>query len=367
MVAEALTSDVATGLARFAYLRLIGRSPAVRSGTAPERYAVEGEVRMSGSAVRINARLVDVATGVHWWAETYSREASTDAFALVDDVGSRIVATIADGNGALLRAFASTPLEARDTAVMTLLLRFFAYTQHFTAPDHAWLREALAALAHQEPGNSRAWAYLAMLHVHEVLFGFNPMPDAEHRAQQAADLALSTDATNQSGWVARALAAFVNRDLTAFRAAADRAIELNPLSTLSVGTMGLHLAYSGDMARGTALVRRAMALNPNHPGWYHIALFLDAYGRGDGDAAMMHAKRITMPHIPTAALLPIAAAGRFDRTADARAGIEELSKHHAELLETGTARATLGRWFWDGPLLDSVLEGVERARALARA
>jgi hypothetical protein len=52
----------------------------------------------------------------------------------------------------------------------------------------------------------------------------------------------------------------------------------------------------------------------------------------------MHAKRVTMPHIPTAALLPIAAAGRFDRVEEARAGIEELSKHHSELLEAGIDR-----------------------------
>jgi hypothetical protein len=51
---------------------------------------------------------------------------------------------------------------------------------------------------------------------------------------------------------------------------------------------------------------------------------------------------------------------------EARAGIEDLSKHHPELLEAGMARAVLGRWLWRGPLLDSVLEGVEKARALAR-
>ena len=51
---------------------------------------------------------------------------------------------------------------------------------------------------------------------------------------------------------------------------------------------------------------------------------------------------------------------------EARAGIEELSKHHPELLEVGKARVALGRWLWSGPLLDSVLEGVEKARALTR-
>ena len=109
-----------------------------------------------------------------------------------------------------------------------------------------------------------------------------------------------------------------------------------------------------------------MSLNPNHPGWYHIALFLDAYRLGDADAALMHAKRITMPHIPTAALLPIAAAGRFDRAADARGGLEELSRRHPDLLQNGHARAALGRWIWDAALLDSVLDGVTAARLLAR-
>ena len=166
--------------------------------------------------------------------------------------------------------------------------------------------------------------------------------------------------------MARALAAFVAHDVKAFRAAADRAIELNPLQSMSLATMGVHLVYVGESARGAAMVRRAMSLNPHHPGWYHIGLFLEAYRLDDADGALMHATRITMPHIPTSVLFAIAAAGRFERIDDVRTGIEELSRRDAELLDTNRARAALGRWILDAALLDSLMDGITKAFRLAQ-
>jgi serine/threonine-protein kinase len=363
-IADGLTADVATGLARFSYVRLIAGPTAEHAGAPAARYVVEGDVRTSGRSLRINARLVDVTTGVHVWSDVYNRDATADAFALVDDVASRVAATIADGNGALLREFASTITDERDAAALSILLRFNAYARHFTADVHAQLRDVVAALVEREPHNSGAWTYLALLCTHEVLFGFNLLPDALERARQATDRAIAIDSATQGAWTARAMVAFLDRDLTEFRTAVDRAIELNPLHTGTVATSGLLIASVGDTARGAELVGRAMSLNPHHPGWYHIALFLDAYRKGDADAALMHAKRITMPHIPTAALFAIAGAGQFGRAADARFGLSALQRSHAELLDPQRAREALARWMWDGELLDSVVEGFEKALAL---
>jgi adenylate cyclase len=38
------------------------------------RYVLEGSVRRAGARVRINAQLVDGATGGHVWAERYERD-----------------------------------------------------------------------------------------------------------------------------------------------------------------------------------------------------------------------------------------------------------------------------------------------------
>jgi len=44
---------------------------------------------------------------------------------------------------------------------------------------------------------------------------------------------------------------------------------LNPRETFHVGLVGLTIAASGDWIQGTAVMRRAIELNPHHAGWFH--------------------------------------------------------------------------------------------------
>jgi len=51
---------------------------------------LEGSIRRAGNRVRINAQLIDAASGGHLWADRYDRDL-TDIFAVQDDVTHRIV------------------------------------------------------------------------------------------------------------------------------------------------------------------------------------------------------------------------------------------------------------------------------------
>ena len=50
----------------------------------------------------------------------------------------------------------------------------------------------------------------------------------------------------------------------------ERALALNPRNSNAIAWMGFLPAHMGEHDRGYALVRRAMELNPQHPGWYHF-------------------------------------------------------------------------------------------------
>ena len=88
-LAEGLSEEIVTGLARFSYLRVIAHSATLRSSESADvrtvareigaRYVMEGSVRQAGSQVRIAVQLVDATTGAHLWAETYSRPFQADA------------------------------------------------------------------------------------------------------------------------------------------------------------------------------------------------------------------------------------------------------------------------------------------------
>lgn len=175
---------------------------------------------------------------------------------------------------------------------------------------------------------------------------------------------MALDPEGQTCWLVLAQAEFFERHRDAFASAAARAVDLNPLHTPTLGAVGLLYAFSGDTERGAALASRAMALNPRFPGWFHIATFLEAFANGDADAALAHAARINMPHLPVAGrLLGIAAAGRFGRVREAQDGLRLVSQSRPDLLQREAARREWGRWLWEGDLLDALVDGYAAAVA----
>ena len=99
--ADGITEDLITDLAKLSAVDVISRNsvfkykgqPAVPREVARElgvRYVVEGSVRRSGDQIRINAQLIDTATGATPWAEKFDRDAA-DVFAIEDEVIGGIV------------------------------------------------------------------------------------------------------------------------------------------------------------------------------------------------------------------------------------------------------------------------------------
>ena len=59
---------------------------------------------------------------------------------------------------------------------------------------------------------------------------------------------------------------FFQKDIQAFRPAADRALALNRMDSSTAAILGMMIAYAGDWEYGLGVVKRAMQLNPHHPG-----------------------------------------------------------------------------------------------------
>ena len=175
-LAEGLSEEIVTGLARFSYLRVIAHSATLRSSESADvrtvareigaRYVMEGSVKQAGSQVRIAVQLVDATTGAHLWAETYSRPFQADAiFALQDDLAPRIVSTVADSHGVLPRSMGDA-LRGRASSGLTpyeAVLRGYSFYARIGAAEHADVRAALEHAAGQAADNADVWALLSML------------------------------------------------------------------------------------------------------------------------------------------------------------------------------------------------------------
>ena len=164
-------------------------------------------------------------------------------------------------------------------------------------------------------------------------------------------------------YMALARAEYFSRDSSAFRAAADRAMALNPLDTDALAFIGTVTAYSGDWAAGVALNERAMALNPHHPGTYRIASLMDHYRRRDYAQALAILDRVNMPSYPYLVMARAAIYAQLGRTEAAYAVLRDAERRMPEFV--ANFEGELHKWFTPD-VVEHFHEGIEKARAGAR-
>ena len=364
-LAEGLTEEIVTGLSRFSYLRVISRSATAGGSSAGRepgaRYVMEGSLRQAGGKLRLAVQLVDSISGAHLWAENYERPFRPEAvFELQDDLVPRIVSTVADQYGALVRNMSESlrGRRAGDYSAHEAVLRAFGYWERVTREEHAEVRAILEAAVANAPGHSDCLAELSLIYWAEYAFGYNLKPDPLGRARAAAQRAVASAPTSHFAHHALATALFFQKDVQAFRSAADRALALNRMDASTAALLGQMIAYAGDWEYGLGVVDRAIQLNPHHPGWYHYLAFLDAYRRRDYPGALATALKVNMPgyHYPHVYLAAVY--GQLGEQQRARAALRDLQ---ALVPNFGAvAREDFGKWL-DAELTEHLLDGLRKA------
>ncbi len=371
-LAEGLTEEIVTGLSRFSYLKVIARSSTSRSTNESvdvrsagkelgARYITEGSLRQAGNKLRLAVHLVDAVSGAHLWAENYERSLSPETiFELQDDLVPRIVSTVADQYGALVHSM-SESLRGRKVGQYSAheaMLRAFGYWERMTPEEHAEVRDILEAAVAAAPNHSDCLAELAMIYWHEYAFGYNIRPDPLGRARAAAQRAVASAPTSHFAHCALATTLFFQKDLPAFRTAAERALALNRMDSSTAAILGNMIAYTGDWEEGLGILERAMQLNPHHAGWYHYVAFCDAYRKRDYHGALAIALKVNMPAYHWPHVYLAAAYGQLGEEQRARAVLRELD---ALMPNFGAiAREEFGKWL-DPELTEHLLEGLRKA------
>jgi TolB-like protein/Tfp pilus assembly protein PilF len=371
-LAEGLTEEIVTGLSRFSYLKVIARSSTSRYANESvdvrsagkelgARYVMEGSLRQAGTKLRVAVQLVDAKTGAHLWAENYERSLSPEnLFELQDELVPRIVSTVADQYGALVHSM-SESLRGRSAGQYSAheaMLRAFGYWERMTPEEHAEVRDILEAAVAVAPDHSDCLAELAMIYWHEYAFGYNVRPDSIGRARAAAQRAVAAAPTSHFAHCALATSLFFQKDLPAFRTAADRTLALNRMDSSTAAILGNMIAYVGEWEEGLDILERAMQLNPHHAGWYHYVAFCDAYRKRDYRGALASALKVNMPAYRWPHVYLAAVYGQLGEQQRASAALREL---HALVPNFGAiAREEFGKWL-DAELTEHLIDGLRKA------
>jgi TolB-like protein/Tfp pilus assembly protein PilF len=371
-LAEGLTDDIVTGMSRFSYLRVIARGSTAKYSSESgdvraigkelgAHYMMEGNLRQAGTKLRLAVQVVDTISGTHLWAENYERTFSPEnIFALQDDLVPRIVSTVADLYGILPHSICAALRRKPDDQLTPheAVLRAFSYYERITPEEHAQVRQILERAARSAPGQCEIWASLSTIYWHEYAHGFNLQPDPLGRALAAARRSVDASSSNALGHETLAATLFFQKNFLAFRQAAERAIELNPMDGSGLAFMGLLMAYSGDWEHGCALAESALQLNPHHPGWYWFAHFLNAYRKGDYRSAVSIAVKFNLPGYFYAHALTAAAYGQLGMREPAQKALQELLAIRPDFAVA--ARREFEKWY-DPELVEQLIDGLRKA------
>jgi len=279
--ADGMTEDLITDLSKISGLFVIARNSvftykgkAVKVRQVAEelgvRYVLEGSVRKVGDQVRINAQLIDAATGGHLWAERYDGSL-TDIFGLQDQVARKIVAVLA----VQLTAGEQQRVARKETEVPEAYDAFLQGWQHYLRQNPENFRKAISYFekaVELDPEYARAYAALAATYMQvskrfwHTKVGLRYLHDPRFLAEEFLQKAL-LDPTPLAHQVAAGMLSQQGRHEEAI-AEAERAISIDPNDADGYIALAGALSLAGRPEEAHQLVQQAMRLNPHYPPSY---------------------------------------------------------------------------------------------------
>ena len=107
---------------------------------------------------------------------------------------------------------------------------------------------------------------------------------------------------------------------------AERALALNPNNAFVLAAAGTYMAPTSrdNLKRGMQLASKALHIDPNGPGWYHVPDILFHYDRREYEAALAASLKMSMPKFFHTYMWRTAIYGQLGRSAEAAASRDKL-------------------------------------------
>ena len=326
-------------------------------------FILEGSIRRAGQQLRVSARLLNATNGAIIWSENYDRKLTPDNLIDVqDEIATQVAATIGDTYGAVMRSSAvdmkRSSTEYMEAYESVLLLHDYLF--ELSPETHLKARESLENAVRLDPNYPDAWAGLAFLTLDEYRFSYNVRAeDPLDLAREYAEKSIGLSPKYSIAWYAMTIINFHKGDIERFEENIRLGLGIAPNSPAILADSGLYLCLLGKLDEGLSLIRKAMSLNPRHPGWCRFALCHDYYIRDEYDKALDQIRFIETPdwfwpHALQAILY--ARLGRDSDVAHSRANVLRLYPDFPE-----NAEKECRKWFRRETDLGKYLDGLKEA------
>jgi DNA-binding SARP family transcriptional activator len=326
--ADALADDVITRLAKLRSLFVIAQGTVFalhERRVGPEEagrmlnvdYVVGGSVRLQAGRLSVTVELTETRSAHIVWAETFTGK-SEDAFVVLDEIGNRIVASIASEIETIERNRAVL-IPPNSLDAWEAHHRGLWHMYRFSQADNAQARRFFETAVRLDPTFSRAYAGLSFTHFQEAFQGWAKREPESERAYQAAAHGLMADDRDPAAHWAMGRALWLRGQHDQSVAELERAIDLSPNFALGHYNLAFVHATAGDARAAISSSDFSRELSPFDPMLFGMfgarAMALVRLGEFE-EAAAWGVRAATrpnaFPHIRGIAAYSLALAGALD-------------------------------------------------------
>jgi eukaryotic-like serine/threonine-protein kinase len=300
-LSDGITETVINNLSRLPKLRVVPRGVVFRykgknvdAFTAATelgvRAVVSGRVLQHKDTLIVKAEFVDVALQNQLWGDSYNRK-MTDLFEVQEEIaheiGSRLVERLGSDPAATRRSSASTRAVTEPTTTDPEAYRLYLKGAH---QSRTWseqgFRNALELFQQSvaiDPAYARSHAGLAYALVMMGFYAFIPGPEVFPRAKAAANRAIELDPSNAEAYAALSLHAMqAEHNFPLGIRLAGQATRLDPNSGIAHHTLAIAHCCVRNFEPAIAAIRKSAEVDPLGPLFQaHVAWILNCADRNE--------------------------------------------------------------------------------------
>jgi adenylate cyclase len=232
-------------------------------------YVLRGSIRHEGELVKLNARLVDGATGVQIWGEQYERKVG-QIFEILSELSSGVTNALSVTTTAQTDTGAGTD---NTQAYDALLLGKYHFYRFENRAENLKARTYFEKSVQLDPEFATAHAMLAWTFVFAAMNGWSDdRPAALKQAERIATHAIEIQSELPLAYFVRGLSYREQHEYIKALVEAQKAIDYDPSYANAYVLLATLLYYAGRPEEGLARIQQAMEINPHHPYNYHFHL-----------------------------------------------------------------------------------------------
>jgi TolB-like protein/class 3 adenylate cyclase/Tfp pilus assembly protein PilF len=272
-LAEGITEDIITDLARFHDLDVIARnSTEIYEGRPVDirqvgkdlnvGYVLEGSIQRQDDSVRVTGQLIDARTGAHVWSDRWDRPAA-DVFAVQTEVAEKVAATLGGDltMGQITRAELERARRLRPNDLTAYDYFLLGKEAKATVTNVDQGIEQLTKAVALDPQLARAYSVRAWLHNFSIMFG----ADAALALKQMfadAEKAVALDPQDCESLATLAYARIYQSRWAEAEQQFRSSVEMCPANSHVLILAASGFASIGKAAEGAGLADRALRLDP---------------------------------------------------------------------------------------------------------